>query len=187
MKKKIRFVSLVILLAISFNLVSCSSSKTPTKSVENYFKSEKNYGRLFDEIFSEDRESEFFSKSQRKRILKEIKNSNYNINLEEIDKETAIVNITFKALDLQTVFENYYTEFLMFAFQAISNNEDSESKDDLSINPEKIMDKEIDNIRYVEKTENISLELVEGSWKVKEDINLIKLLFNLNEDTFNGL
>ena len=114
-----------------------------------------------------------------------MKKLTYKINSEEINGDTAIVNVTVNSMDLGGVFAKVIQESFSYALaQAFSGMEISDEEGERYINDLTI--KYLDEVSYSEKTDNILLSKVDGKWKIDENESLTKLVIGIDSSVFES-
>ena len=119
------------------------------------------------------------------KLLKSMKKLTYKINSEEVDSDTAIVNVTVNSMDLGWVFAKVIQESFSYALaQAFSGMEISDEEGERYINDLTI--KYLDEVSYSEKTDNILLNKVDDEWKIDENESLTKLVIGIDSSVFES-
>ena len=114
-----------------------------------------------------------------------MKRLTYKINSEEVNGDTAIVNVTVNSMDLGWVFAKVIQESFSYALaQAFSGMEISDEEGERYINDLTI--KYLDEVSYSEKTDNILLNKVDDEWKIDENESLTKLVIGIDSSVFES-
>ena len=119
------------------------------------------------------------------KLLKSMKKLTYKINSEEVNGDTAIVNVTVNSMDLGWVFAKVIQESFSYALaQAFSGMEISDEEGERYINDLTI--KYLDEVSHSEKTDNILLNKVDDEWKIDENESLTKLVIGIDSSVFES-
>ncbi len=109
----------------------------------------------------------------------------YTINSEKIDGDFAIVNIKVNGPDMATAMLDYiqqvFSNGLTQAFSTSKLTEEQSKKMD-----DDILSKCIDNIKYTDRTEDISLTKKDGKWEIVTNDALMTLLINMRGSYLNS-
>lgn len=187
MKKTKVLIGLMILLMTTL-MYGCGG-KTPTSTVEEYFKAvqkgDTNVNHLFASI-SEDEigsEGEELPEELSKKILGVVSKLTYTINSENITDDIATVNVSVNGADLSMVMANVIQEAFTYTLsQAFSGTEMTEEEANSYFN--ELFMKQLDEVTYSDKSGDISLTKLDGDWKISENENLVTLLLGLDSSLF---
>lgn len=190
--KKLKKLALILAMMLSTVLLYGCGGKTPTDVVDEYFKKVKSGNTDVQHLFSmsgeEDNadvnsESDNLSEELQNKLLEKLKEISYKVNSENIDGDSANVNVTVKGMDFNVVIANAMQEAFSFALtQAFSGTEMTEEESDAYYNS--LFIKYLDEVTYSDRTLDIELTKVDKEWKISEDSTITKLLFGIDESTF---
>ena len=195
MKKSTKVIISLMLCVLTISLFGCGV-KTPSDTVKQYLEQVKkgengDFTNLLNNTLEKGEQNKEKSKEQNKdskadkKISDDIKKITYTINSEKIDNDKATVNVKVNGPDLATVMGEYIQKSLVTAFsQAFSN--DGKSEKDMDKLYEDILMQCLNNMKFTERTGDISLSKVDGKWKINSDGNLTKLLVNIDDSFFNS-
>lgn len=189
------FKRLAVLLALIMTTVlyGCGGN-TPTDVVNEYFsniqKGNTNVQDLFNMVAeegnAEEIENDSFSDETSKKLIEKMKDLTYKVNKEEINGDSAKVNVTVKGMDLSIVIGKVMQEafgyMLSQAFTGVEMTEEESNK-----YFEGLFIKYLDEVTYNERTEDITLKKVENEWKIEENDALSKLVMGIDSSTFSNL
>lgn len=182
--KKIRAISMLLVLLISTTLISCGGS-TPTATVEEFLNGVKKDDINNEIILSENNESQIeetedlYTEETQKKLNDAMSKITYKVNEEIVDGDTAKVNVTVNSMDLGIVFGKILQESMSYVFaQAFSGQELTEEQQDAYM--DELLNKNLDTITYSEKTGDINLVKLDNNWKIKEDSNLTSLIMGMD-------
>ena len=114
-----------------------------------------------------------------------MKKLTYKINSEEVNGDSAIVNVTVNSMDLGEVFAKVIQESFSYALaQAFSGMEMSDEEGEMYIND--LFVKYLDEVSYSEKTDNILLNKIDGKWKIDKNESLTKLVMGIDSSVFES-
>lgn len=189
--KFVKQLSIILILMITTTLYGCGGN-TPSNVVSEYFnkvkKGNANVQELFN-IIEEDNqeilEEDKLSKELSDKLLKSMKKLTYKINSEEVNGDSAIVNVTVNSMDLGEVFAKVIQESFSYALaQAFSGMEMSDEEGEMYIND--LFVKYLDEVSYSEKTDNILLNKIDGKWKIDKNESLTKLVMGIDSSVFES-
>ena len=175
---------------LTIGLVGCSSV-SPSDTVENYLKNLKN-GKYEDikALLNENLNTEELNKNEEgseeinSKLEELIKGMTYSINSEEINGDSATVNVKVNAPDIATVIGKYMQESFTMAFsQAFSGSQLSDSEQQDMYN--EVLLKYLNETTYTDRTQDIKLTKKDGEWKIVEDNSLVKLILNIDPTVFD--
>ncbi|MBW6410665.1 DUF4878 domain-containing protein [Clostridium weizhouense] len=189
-KKVLSFALVFMLLA---GVCGCAGKKTPTNTVKNYLEQVKKgenaeFSKLLNEnIEKEDKKTEEnkakFDESE-KKMLDSMKKLTYKINSENIEGDSAVVNVTATAPDLAAVIGEFFQKAISVAFSsAFAGTKPSDEENEKMY--DKMLSECLDNVKLTERTQDIHLEKVDGEWKITNNDELAKLLVNIDPKKFN--
>lgn len=185
----------IIVITAFLILTGCENTmNTPTSKVEEYLgkyqKLDKGVLEELDEVLeNETSMSEEQKKDYRTLLEKQYQNLNYKIKNEDIDGDTATVDVEVEVLDYQTTIDKskeYYAEHKDEFKEEKTNGDDSKKTDNKAENMVEDVEEKAEDIKdeVEEKIDNISSfidykikELKEVSDKTKYD-----LTFNLTKE-----
>lgn len=184
----------VFLVLIMTTVLYGCGGNTPTDVVNEYFgniqKGNTNVQDLFNMVAeegnAEDVESDSFSEETSKKLIEKMKGLTYKVNKEEVNGDSAKVNVTVKGMDLSIVIGKVMQEafgyMLSQAFTGVEMTEEESNK-----YFEGLFIKYLDEVTYNERTEDITLKKVEKEWKIEENDALSKLVMGIDSSTFSNL
>ncbi|MBU3197498.1 DUF4878 domain-containing protein [Clostridium algidicarnis] len=186
--KKITSIALIFILAIG--VYGCGT-ESPSNTMKNYFENIKtgknsDFSKLLDETKeNEERKEGDISEENSQKLVEAMKKISYTINSEKIDGDAATVNVKVNGPDIAAVMLDYIQQaFANGLTQAFSTNklteEQSKNMDD------DILSKCIDNIKYTDRTEDVSLIKKDGQWEVVNNDQLMTLLINIKSSSLNS-
>ncbi|GAA0742484.1 hypothetical protein [Clostridium oceanicum] len=190
MKKIKILVPFLLVLIFTMGLYGCGA-KTPTDTVKNYLDEVKkgengDFSNLVNKTLDKNKKDKDKKAEDptTKKIGEAIKKLTYTINSENVDGDTAKVNVKVKGPDIATVLGESMKKGINMAFsEAFSGKKPTEAEQKKMY--EKIFIESMDKVKYTDRTGDISLTKVEGKWKIKESDSLTKLLMNLDPSLFN--
>lgn len=187
--KFVKQLSMILILIVTTTLFGCGGN-TSSNVVSEYFnkvkKGDTNVQELFNIIKEEGQEileEDQLSKELSDKLLKSMKKISYKINSEEVNGNTAIVNVTVNIMNFGEVFVKVIQESFSYSLaQSFSGMEMSEEEMGKYINDLTI--KYLDEVSYSDKTGDILLSKVDGKWKINENESLIKLVMGIDSSVF---
>lgn len=191
--KNLKKLIMLLVVIMTTALYGCGGSK-PTDVVDEYFsniqKGNTNVKELFamakEEVNTEEMESDSFSEEPARKMLDKLKALTYKVNSEEINGDSAKVNVTVKGMDLAVVIGKVMQEsFGYIITQAFSGMEMSEEESNKYFDD--LFNKYLDEVTYSERTEDITLTKVDNEWKIEESDVLSRLIMGIDSSTFDGL
>ena len=192
--KKTRILIGAMILTLVALMYGCGG-KTPTNTVEEYFKALQKGDTEVENLFlssSEDNEEledaveeiDELSDKVEEKLFKAIAKLTYTVNSESINEDTATVNVTVEGIDLAVVMVDVIQEsFTYMLSQVFSGIEMSEEESDNYFNT--VFSEKLDGVTYSERSGDISLTKVDGEWKISENDSLTTLVLGLDSSLFN--
>ncbi|AOR23862.2 DUF4878 domain-containing protein [Clostridium taeniosporum] len=189
MKKLKKLLSITLVFMLLAGVCGCAEKKTPTNTVKNYLEQVKkgenaDFSKLLnkniekeDEKAGEDKGK--FNESE-KKILDSMKNLTYKINSENIEGDSAVVNVTATAPDLAAVIGEFFKKAISVAFSGTNKSDEENEK-----MYDSMLSECLDNVKLTERTQDIHLEKVDGEWRIINNDELAKLLANIDPSMFN--
>lgn len=191
MKRTIKIISIMMICMLSVGMYGCGT-KSPSDTVKIYFDEVKkgesaDFSSILNETLDKEEKHED-SASQNdessKKIIEAMKDLTYTINSENIDGDSATVNVKVNGPDLATVMGDVIKKVFENAFsQAFSNNKMTDEETNKLY--DKILLESLNNVQLTERTGDVSLTKVDGKWKINTDDSLTKLLLNIDSSMFN--
>lgn len=194
MKGLKKVVLFIILISFSVGVYGCSS-KTPSNSVKNYLEEVKkgenaDFSKLLTQTLDkaknkEEKQKEEAPNESTKKFMDSLQNLTYTINSEKIDADSATVNVKVNGPDMATVLGDFLQKAFTTALsQAFSGNNATQEETDKLFDT--MLVESLNNMKYTERTGDISLTKTNGEWKINNDDALIKLLVNLDSSLFDS-
>jgi len=190
MKGLKRIILMIMLLTLSFGVYGCSS-KSPSNTVKNYLEQVKkgengDFSKLLNQTLDKAKKEKETPKKDAssestKKITDSMKNLTYTINSEKIDGDSATVNVKVNGPALANFFQKAISNAFSQAFSG--NNGTKEESDKLY---ENMLLESLNDIKYTERTGDISLTKVDGEWKINNNDSLTKLLINIDSSLLNS-
>ena len=190
MKSMKKVLSLVMVAILSFTMVGCNSSPTPTETADTCIKALQaldlgSFASVYDEADGEENIMSTLDEDD-KQLLEDIKNSSiaklldfdYTLSNEKIDGEKATVDVKITTYSVEAAFKALIPKFFAFAM----SEEAANMKDDqLTEKVLKMVEAEMDKITTKDYTTTATINLVQrdGEWKVAPLDNNEKLLNGL--------
>lgn len=190
--KYVKQLSVVLVLIITTALVGCNAN-TPSDVVSEYFDKVKKGDTSAKELFAVVEESgqevldeDGVSKEVTDKLIKKMKKLTYKINSEEINGDTAKVNVTVNSMNFGEVFGKVFSESMnYFMGQAFSGVEMSDEDSENYMND--LLSKHLDEVSYSDKTDDITLSKIDGKWKIDESESLVKLVMGFDSSMLDGM
>lgn len=190
--KYVKQLSVVLVLIITTALVGCNAN-TPSDVVSEYFDKVKKGDTSAKELFAVVEESgqevldeDGVSKEVTDKLIKKMKKLTYKINSEEINGDTAKVNVTVNSMNFGEVFGKVLAESMgYFMGQAFSGVEMSDEDSENYMND--LLSKYLDEVSYSDKTDDITLSKIDGKWKIDESESLVKLVMGLDSSMLDNM
>ncbi|SUY45781.1 putative lipoprotein [Clostridium putrefaciens] len=186
--KKITSIALIFILAIG--VYGCGI-KSPSNTVKNYIENIKtgkgsDFSKLLDATKeNEERKEGDISEGNSQRVVDSMKKLSYTINSEKIDGDSATVNVKVNGPDMGTAMLDYIQQvFSNELTQAFSTNKLTEEQSKKMYDD--ILSKCIDNIKYTDRTEDVSLIKKDGQWEIVTNDALMTLLINIKDSFLNS-
>lgn len=190
--KYVKQLSVILVLIVTTALVGCKAS-TPSDVVGEYFDKVKKGDASAKELFAVVEESgqevldeDGVSKEVTDKLIKKMKKLTYKINSEEINGDTAKVNVTVNSMNFGEVFGKVLAESMgYFMGQAFSGVEMSDEDSENYMND--LFSKYLDEVSYSDKTDDITLSKIDGKWKIDENESLVKLVMGLDSSMLDNM
>lgn len=191
MKKLKKLVPFLLIFSLLFGVYGCGT-KSPSDTTKEYLEELKkgengDFSSLLNKTLdNSEAKAAKTNKDESAKILTEsIKKLTYTINSEKIDGDKAVVNVKVNGPDVAGVMVDYMQKALAAAF-----NEAFSGKEPTKEETEKVYDKLLiecfNNVKFTDRTGDISLTKVDGKWKINGDDSLTKLLINIDASAFNS-
>lgn len=191
MKKLKKVVPFLLIFSLLFGVYGCGT-KSPSDTTKEYLEEIKkgengDFSSLLNKTLdnSEGKAAKNNKDESAKILTESMKKITYTINSEKIDGDKAVVNVKVNGPDVASVMVDYMQKALAAAF-----NEAFSGKEPTKEETEKVYDKLLiecfNNVKYTDRTGDISLTKVDGKWKINGDDSLTKLLININASAFNS-
>ncbi|EQB87899.1 hypothetical protein J2Z44_001275 [Clostridium punense] len=188
-----KVVLFIMLITMTIAVYGCSS-KTPSNSVKNYLEEVKkgenaDFSKLLNQTLAKakkdtEKQSEGAPNESTKKFMDSLKNLTYTINSEKINGDSATVNVKVNGPDMASVLGDFLQKAFTTAFsQAFSGNNATQEETDKLFDT--MLVESMNNMKYTERTGDISLTKTNGEWKINNDDALTKLLVNLDNSLFN--
>lgn len=114
-----------------------------------------------------------------KKLVSEIQKITYTINSENIDGDKATVNVKINGPDIADVIaKSIQKTFKSSLSQAFSDAEVTEEEQDKLYND--IMLECLNEVKFTNRTGDITLEKSDNEWKIADENQLIKLILNID-------
>lgn len=187
--KKILSIMLVFVMGLALN--GCGN-KTPSDTVKTYMEEAKkgesgNLASLLGQTMDaeESAEDDKDQDETTKKMLNTLKKLTYTINSENINGDSATVNVTVNGPDLSAVMQEYMQRSMEDVFSNIFGDDfmDGDKQQDKS---DKILSECLENVNYTERTGSLTLKKSGEEWKIESQEKLAGLLFNLNSSGVDG-
>lgn len=182
-----------LILIFMMGILGCISNNKPSNIVKNYLEEVKNgenekFLRLLNENIEKDNKNSATNKSNfhesQEKMLTSIKKLTYKINLEDINKNSAIVNVTIKAPDIAIAIGQFFKKAIGMALSDEFSKKNTSNEENQKIF-DNILSKCLDDVKLEERTKDIHLEKIDGNWKIKDGNEMLKLITNIDESVFN--
>ena len=188
MKNIKNLISVVLMLILVGGLVGCST-QSPSDVVENCLENIKKgqmeeIDNLLSENTNEADKSEELSDEVDTKLMNSIKKITYKVNSEQVDGDSATVNVTVNGPDIATVIGKYMQEaFSMVFSQSFSGQSLTEEKEQEMYN--EVLSKYLDEVSYTDRTQDIKLVKKDGQWEITEKNTLATLVLNIDPSLFD--
>lgn len=188
--KKNRVISILLVGILLAILVGCSSN-TPTKTVESFLNEIQKGNFKSDMLLTEDAQSKveetqaIFSTDTQKKFMETMSKLTYKVDSEKIDGDTATVIVTVNSMDLAEVYKNVMKDAVDYLFSTSLGGEPM-SEEEENAYFDKLLNQNLDDTIYNEKTGELTLQKVDGKWKIEEDNVLIALVLGIDITAFGG-
>ena len=188
-----KLLSIFITLVIAVTVTGCGA-KSPTKVVGEKLDSIKSGdSKEFSDILNnkisnseETKDSDDAYSESLNKMVEAIKNITYKVNSENIDGDTAKVNVTLNGPDLAEALSQFMQKAFADAFsQAFSGKELSKEETDAKY--DKMLAEILGGMENTDRTMDIELVKENNEWKIKDENDLAKLVVNIDPDAFNNL
>lgn len=189
--RKLRAGALLLIAIISTTIIGCSGN-TPTKVVEKFFGEIQKSNLQTDLLLTENAQSKIeetegeFTQDTQKKLQDVMAKLTFKVNSEKIEGETATVNVTVNSMDLAEVYKNVMKDAVEYIFSTSLGGEEMSEEEEKAYF-DKLFNQNLDKTIYNEKTGDISLEKIDGKWKIAEDNVLIALVLGIDLSAFENL
>ncbi|WP_315079949.1 DUF4878 domain-containing protein [uncultured Clostridium sp.] len=189
MKKFKKVLSMTLVFILLSGVCGCAEKQTPSNMVKNYLEEVKkgenvNFSKLLNENLEKEdgkaAEDKANLDESEKKMINSMKKLTYKINSENIDGDSAVVNVTATAPDLAAVIGEFFQKAISVAFSG-NNASDEENKKMF----DNILSECLDNVALTERTQDIHLEKVDEEWKITDGNEMVKLLANIDPSMFD--
>lgn len=191
MKKFKKVVPFLLIFTLLFGVYGCGT-KSPSDTTKEYLEEIKkgengDFSSLLNKTLdnSEAKAAKTNKDESAKKLIESMKKLTYTINSEKIEGDKAVVNVKVNGPDVASVMVDYMQKALAAAF-----NEAFSGKEPTKEETEKVFDKLLiecfNNVKFTDRTGDISLTKVDGKWKINSDDSLTKLLINIDESAFDS-
>lgn len=189
--KLLKKISIAMVLMISVTtFYGCKKEVTSTSdAVKTYLDGiknvdEKTISTSLNETIStllngEEMEKESIQNDSYKKLVSEMQKITYTINSENIDGDKATVNVKINGPDIAAVITKSIKKMFNSSLsQAFSDDEMTEEDQDKLYND--IMLECLNEVKFTNRTGDITLEKSDNEWKIADENQLIKLLLNID-------
>lgn len=191
MKKFKKLVPFLLIFTLLIGLYGCGT-KSPSDTTKEYLEEVKkgengDFSSLVNKTFDkgENKAAETNKDESSKKLTESMKKLTYTINSEKIDGDKAVVNVKVNGPDVGNVMVDYMQKAVAMAFnEAFSGKEPT--KEETEKLYEKLLIECLNNIKFTDRTGDISLTKVDGKWKISGDDSLTKLLINIDASAFDS-
>lgn len=194
--RKLKSISIILVVMIASILAGCTTK--PTNVVNNYLDDVKSKGIDIKQIIEEssdedtlkelnsDRLSNEYTDEVYEKLGDKLKDLKYKVNSENIDGDTATVNVTVTGPDFNNVIKEVIKEAFSYILgQAFSGKQMTEEETNKYVID--LFTKHIDEAESSERTKDIKLKKVDNKWQITYDEDLLTLLTGINSDSFDDL
>ena len=194
--RKLKSISIILVVMIASILAGCTTK--PTNVVNNYLDDVKSKGIDITSIIEEssdedtlkelnsDRLSNEYTDEVYEKLGDKLKDLKYKVNSENIDGDTATVNVTVTGPDFNNVIKEVIKEAFSYILgQAFSGKQMTEEETNKYVID--LFTKHIDEAESSERTKDIKLKKVDNKWQITYDEDLLTLLTGINSDSFDDL
>jgi hypothetical protein len=119
------------------------------------------------------------SEQIKKQLFETISKVTCKVNSEQIDGENAKVNVTVNGPNIQDLMKQYmqkvFSDAMSQAFASNKMTDEEKKKHD-----QEIIDECIKNVKYEDRTGDISLKKSKDGWKITADDSLMKLVMGID-------
>ncbi|PRR83453.1 DUF4878 domain-containing protein [Clostridium vincentii] len=188
----------VVLIMLFFTLVGgvygCGT-KSPSNTVEDYLEEVKKgesgeFSDLLNQTLDkaenkEETQKQEISDETTKKLSNSIQDLTYTINSEKIDGDSATVNVKINGPDMAAVMTDYIQKAFTNAFAQAFSDKKATDEENNKLYDSMLLEC-LDNVKYTERTGDISLTKTEGDWKINKDDALTEVLINIDNSAFNS-
>lgn len=199
MRKHLRKLALLSLFIMSMTFLYGCNTTGPSGAVETFLKEVKKGDKADPKIVGdvlegtinsinsqEDVEQNNMSPEVTEEFSNVLKKLEYKINSEDIEGDSALVNVTIKSPDLGTAIVTAFQRVLSLTYSdSISGNSKSDAEVETLYN-ESLLES-LKEIKYIDKVGDIELEKKDEDWVIVNTSQLTELLFNVDLSTFDGM
>ncbi|WP_193708232.1 DUF4878 domain-containing protein [Alkalibaculum sporogenes] len=190
MKLLKKIIVVVLFLTLVVGLSGCTN-QSPSDSVELYLEQvikgdSGELTKLLPESFNQDEFEieDLNSYESTQKFMDILKEVTYTINSESIEGNSAKVNVTINGPDMLVVIGEVFQKIMSSSIsQAIEGIEYTE--EEMTKLYDGLIFESLENVKYTERTGDITLLQIDNKWEVEEDITLINLLTNIDESIFD--
>ncbi len=184
--KLLKKISIAMALMLSVTTFYGCKSNSPSDTVKTYLDGiknadEKTISTLLDEV---EKENEDTQSNSYKKVVSEIQKITYTINSESVDGDKATVNVKINGPDIAGVvaqsIQKMFTSALSQAFSGTEMTEEEQNKlyDDIMLEC-------LNEVKFTDRTGDITLEKSDNEWKITDENEMIKLIMNIDPATFD--
>lgn len=193
--RKLRMVAVFLLICIPImGFFGCTKS-SPTATTKEYLEEIKkgengDFTSLLNKTLdksankTENKTAATKEDESSKKLSDCMKKLTYTIISEKIDGNNATVNVKVNGPDVGGAMIDYMQKGITLAFSsAFSGKEMTQEENDKLY--QNLFLETLNNMKYTDRTGNISLTKVDNKWKINADDSLTKLLLNVDNSMFN--
>ena len=160
-----------IIFTLTLGIVGCST-QTPTDVVQSYFKELENGDSqkataYFENVFPSNEEETEEDEVSKEIITKYISRIDAKVVSEEVNEDTATVEVEIEAPNLSNLVMEVFQESLVYAFGGTDMSEEDMNE---------ILLEKVDSGECEIRTGKINLVKEDNEWKIKSDDNIIALM-----------
>ncbi|AIY78946.1 DUF4878 domain-containing protein [Clostridium botulinum] len=193
MKKLKKVLSITLVFILLSGICGCAEKQTPSNMVKNYLEEvKKGENADFSKLLNENLEKEDGKAEEdktkldesEKKMINSMNKLTYKINSENIDGDSAVVNVTATAPDLAAVIGEFLPKAISVAFSSAFSENNASDEENKKVF-DNILSECLDNVTLTERTQDIHLEKVDEEWKITDGNEMAKLLANIDPSMFN--
>ncbi|QAT39847.1 DUF4878 domain-containing protein [Clostridium sp. JN-9] len=190
-----KFKVIVVFLLIStftIGIYGCGI-KSPTNTVKDYLEEIKegengDFSNLVNKTLSSNKENtvkETTKDETNKKLIDSMKKMTYTINSEKTNGNNATVNVKINGPDVESVIVDFMQKAITMSLtQGLSENKPNNEETDKLY--ENLFANCMNNVKYTDRTGDISLTKTDGKWKINSTDSLAKLLMNIDSALLNS-